>query len=413
MLSRVDPFCGVPVFPVSLPGCWLSGMLLVCSALLIGMVRLILWLVVAVAACCAAVVVGLEGGFSVAAEVVAGLVCCVVAYCCWNDEISWGFWLSLWWDIWVFHELVNLVEEDFLWVIFCEWFSMSWWTLWSRTCSVVLCNWEIQLCQWACWGSWAVAEAAMAKRKRSKMQHQTDHKHISHPVLSSLYASGRLCTLFDLLSTLLSPSQSKNCPTTNASCTMLHGEQPSGCESPSSFLLREGDTAEYLWLLQDCYAALPDTAPPIGVVSLEQRWTQDQACMTLSLHASKKFIYCTPLSQAVAFLSCDRSLILPFCRRLNLSTSCNVRIICKGIVCFAHWFIFIDITYYKRGILLLLPVSSMTALDNHVKPSFVPSRISENLVNQALRHFLFLPVGPFFLLFNTSSSWIFLVVSHR
>jgi hypothetical protein len=45
--------------------------------------------------------------------------------------------------------------------------------------------------------------------------------------------------------------------------------------------VRDGDSADYVSFLEDSFAVLAENAPPIGAVSLRQRWSQQQACLLL------------------------------------------------------------------------------------------------------------------------------------
>ena len=76
-------------------------------------------------------------------------------------------------------------------------------------------------------------------------------------ILSSLYPPHRLLTLKDLLTSLLLPSFSSP-------------------ESARASLLHKDDPEDYVSLLQDGYGILSDSAPPIGVSSLDQNWTHQE-----------------------------------------------------------------------------------------------------------------------------------------
>lgn len=108
----------------------------------------------------------------------------------------------------------------------------------------------------------------MARRKRRRTE--SEQHHVDGSVLSSLYPTSRLRTLHDLLLALLLPSlPSSPVP----SSTTAAAEDTAAARS---FLVREGDPADYVSLLRNGYGALSDAAPPIGSTTLEQRWTHQQ-----------------------------------------------------------------------------------------------------------------------------------------
>jgi hypothetical protein len=82
-------------------------------------------------------------------------------------------------------------------------------------------------------------------------------------VLITVYGS-RLQTLHRLLLSLLSSH---------------FGPDAVGGENRG--LLRDGDSADYVSFVEDSFAVLAENAPPIGAVSLRQRWSQQQACLLL------------------------------------------------------------------------------------------------------------------------------------
>ncbi len=82
-------------------------------------------------------------------------------------------------------------------------------------------------------------------------------------VLIAVYGS-RLQTLHRLLLSLLSSH---------------FGPDAVGGENRG--LVRDGDSADYVSFLEDSFAVLAENAPPIGAVSLRQRWSQQQACLLL------------------------------------------------------------------------------------------------------------------------------------
>ncbi len=82
-------------------------------------------------------------------------------------------------------------------------------------------------------------------------------------VLITVYGS-RLQTLHRLLLSLLSSH---------------FGPDAVGDENRG--FVRDGDSADYVSFLEDSFAVLAENAPPIGAVSLRQRWSQQQACLLL------------------------------------------------------------------------------------------------------------------------------------
>jgi hypothetical protein len=76
----------------------------------------------------------------------------------------------------------------------------------------------------------------------------------------------------------------------NSMCVSEGSSEPRGNQSVQGTKLREEAQKrlikekyppEYLILLKKSYAVMSETAPKLGHVSFEQRWTQEQVCLHL------------------------------------------------------------------------------------------------------------------------------------
>ncbi|KAJ7239804.1 hypothetical protein O6H91_Y440500 [Diphasiastrum complanatum] len=103
-----------------------------------------------------------------------------------------------------------------------------------------------------------------------------------HPkVLARIY-NNRLRTLHELILELLGPTLAASKPQDHHPSVLDFDAvttQPEHADGPEWSLIRSNDSPEFISLLQDSFAAVPDGVPAPGIFSLDNRFTQQEAIL--------------------------------------------------------------------------------------------------------------------------------------